>query len=262
MIRRWLREPLVHFLLAGAAIWLGFALWGEPADPASRTIVLSKERQAGLALGFERMMGRAPTDAELDTLIARYVREEVLYREALRLGIDGDDAVVRRRMAGKMDELAAARAETERADEATLERWRSDHRERFAEGGRISFEQAYFPTEQAARAALGQGSEPRGEPISLPRSVEGASPRIVSETFGRQFARAIGPLEAQPGWQGPIPSGFGWHLVRIAAREPGSLPPLPAIRAEVEADWRSATMAARRERAYRLLRDAYRVEVE
>ncbi|HCO45837.1 MAG TPA: peptidyl-prolyl cis-trans isomerase, partial [Erythrobacter sp.] len=97
MIRHWLRDPLAHFLIAGAVIWAGLALVGEPVDPASRTIELSRERQAGIAFGFERMMGRAPTDAEMDSAIKRWVREEVLYREALRLGLDEGDAVVRRR---------------------------------------------------------------------------------------------------------------------------------------------------------------------
>ncbi len=261
MIRRWLREPLVHFLAAGAAIWLGFALWGEPVDPASRTIVLSKERQADLALGHERMMGRAPTDAELDTLIDRFIREEVLYREALRLGLDRDDAVVRRRLASKMDALATASAETEQVDEPTLARWRADHSDRFAQDGGVSFDQAYFPTEQAARAAL-EGGEVRGEPIALPASVEDFPRRRLVATFGRQFAREVDALAVAPGWQGPIPSGFGWHLVRLSAQTPGAIPPLAQIHEAVEADWRSATIAARRERAYRLLRDAYRVERE
>ncbi len=261
MIRRWLREPLVHFLLAGAAVWMGFALRGEPADPASRTIALTRERQAGLAIGFERMMGRAPTDAELDRLVERFIREEVLYREALRLGIDRDDAVVRRRLATKMDELATAGAETERVDDARLEAWLASHPERFTEGAELSFEQVYFASESAARAARSQ-ADPHGEPISLPREADGlARPELV-ERFGQQFARGIAQLEVRPGWQGPVASGFGWHLVRLTARRPGRLPPLAAIRDEVEADWRSATMVERRERAYRLLRDAYRIEVE
>lgn len=261
MIRQLLRDPLAHFLVAGAIIW-GVVAWrGEPVDPAERTIVVSRERQAGIALGFERMMGRAPTDAELDTAIGRWVREEVLYREALRLGLDQDDSVVRRRLATKMDELAGAEAEAVPASEAVLKRWRTTHAADYAEGGALTFEQAYFPTEEAARAALASGDR-QGRPISLPRRLEARPPAEVTAQFGRQFSAGLAQLAPGAQWQGPVPSGFGWHLVRLDAREAGRVPPLPAIRERVESDWRSATVAERRQRAYGLLRDVYRVEIE
>lgn len=261
MIRDLLRDPLAHFLLAGAAIWGIVTLVGDPVDPAERTIVLSRERQAGLALGFERMMGRAPTDAELDAAIDRWLREEVLYREALRLGLDQGDAVVRRRLATKMDELAGAEAETVRPDTAVLEQWLEDHRDDYAEGGAVSFEHAYFSTEQAARTALEAGDF-AGQAISLPRRLEDADTKAVGAQFGRPFARQLAQRAADGTWQGPLASGYGWHLVRITRREDGRVPPLSAIRDRVENDWRSATMAERRQRAYRLLRESYRVEVE
>lgn len=261
MIRKALRDPLAHFLLAGAAIWGALALIGDPVDPASRTIHLTRERQAGIALGFERMMGRPPTDAELDAAIARWVREEVLYREALRLGLDEGDAVVRRRLATKMDELAGAEAEMAQPSEAVLEQWRADHAGKFERGGVVSFEQAYFTTQAAARAAL-KRPDPQGQPISLPRSVNRKSPGEVAAVFGREFSDALSDAEAGSEWQGPFLSGYGWHLVRFTRREEGRVPPLSEIRERVEADWRSATIAARRARAYDLLREAYRVEIE
>lgn len=256
-----LRDPLAHFLLAGAAIWGILALVGEPVDPASRTIELTRERQAGIALGFERMMGRPPTDAEMDAAIARWVREEVLYREALRLGLDEGDAVVRRRLATKMDELAGAEAEIAQPSDAVLEQWRTEHAGDYERGGLVSFEQVYFTARDAARAAL-EASDPQGETISLPRSMTRKSLGEVSSVFGREFVDALSHAEASPEWQGPFASGYGWHLVRFTRREEGRVPPLSEIRDRVEADWRSATGAARRERAYALLRAAYSVEVE
>ncbi|WP_417321569.1 peptidyl-prolyl cis-trans isomerase [Erythrobacter aureus] len=261
MIRKLLRDPLTHFLLAGAAIWGVLALIGDPVDPASRTIELSRERQAGIALGFERMMGRPPTDAEMDAAIARWVREEVLYREALRLGIDQGDAVVRRRLATKMDELAGAEAEVVRPTDALLNEWLADNAERYAEGGTVSFAQAFFPTEQAARDALGAAS-PQGKAISLPKSVGAMELAQVEAVFGREFAFGLAALSIGEAWQGPIRSGFGWHLVRVDRRTAGSVPAPEAIRDRLEADWRSATIAERRQRAYEVLRAAYTVEVE
>ena len=261
MIRGALREPLVHFLLAGAVIYLGLAWFGNPVDPASRTITLGDEHRAGLALGFERTTGRPPTDAEMDGLVERWVREEVLYREALRLGLDDGDAVVRRRLSTKMNELAGASAETASVGEETLQSWLEDHPERFADDGSVSFDQRFFASEDAARQALAD-SEPRSAPISLPESLASKSTREVREIFGQQFAQGLSGLDPSEDWQGPIPSGFGWHIVRLTDRKNGAVPPLAAIRDRVEADWRNATIAERREAAYRVLRDAYRVETE
>ena len=261
MIRGLLREPLVHFLLAGAAIYLGLFWFGNPVDPASRSISLGDEERAGLALGFERSTGRPPTDAEMDGLVERWVREEVLYREALRLGLDQDDAVVRRRLSTKMDELASASAETASASEEVLQDWLERNPQRFADDGSMSFDQRYFASEDAARQALGR-NEPGGAPISLPPSVEGKDLREVREIFGQQFSEELAQLRPGGEWQGPVPSGFGWHLVRLRHRETGKVPPLSEIRDRVEADWRNATITERREEAYRLLREAYRIETE
>ena len=261
MIRKALRDPLTHFLIAGAAIWGVLALVGEPVDPASRTIELSRERQAGIALGFERMMGRPPTDAEMDAAIERWVREEVLYREALRLGLDEGDAVVRRRLATKMDELAGAEAEVTTVSDEMLERWLANHASLYTRDGSVTFEQLYYSTEAAAKRAARQ-SEPEGEAISLPYAMSLAKRDDVADIFGRAFADALWDAKVRPGWHGPLTSGYGWHLVRVTGRTEGRTPKIAEIREEVEADWRSATIAARRERAYAVLREAYSVEIE
>ncbi|MBX7539688.1 peptidyl-prolyl cis-trans isomerase [Qipengyuania sphaerica] len=261
MIREALRDPLAHFLIAGAAIWGVLALAGDPVDPAGRSIELSREKQAGLALRFERMMGRAPTDAELDAQIANWVREEILYREALRLGLDDGDPLVRRRLAAKMDELAAAQAEMVRPDEETLRDWYRDNGGQFETGGVLNFEQAWYPSEEAALAAKSE-ERPRGEPISLPRTVVRNSPDEIAKLFGSDFAQEVTALRSGPGWQGPVRSGYGWHLVHLYQREEGRIPPFEEVREAVERDWRSRTIQARREKAYQLLRDAYEIDIE
>ncbi len=260
MIRTLLRDPLAHFLLAGAAIWGALALIGDPVDPASRTIELSRERQAGIALGFERMMGRPPTDAEMDAAIARWVREEVLYREAMRLGVDQGDAVVRRRLATKMDELAGAEAEVATVPETTLGSWLHAHRERFSEGGRYTFSQEFYPDEEALHEALDGEGPAGGHATVLPPRMIGANYDQIAAVFGSDFAGTIGKRTQVGSLQ--IESGYGFHVVDLERIEEGRTPPLAEIRERVEADWRSSTIAARRERAYEVLREAYTVEVE
>lgn len=260
-MRQLLRDPLAHFLLAGAVIWGLLSLGGDRVDPAERSITLTREQQAGLALGFERMMGRAPTDTELDGRIEQWLREEVLYREALRLGLDEGDPVVRRRLAAKMDELAGAQAELAQPSEEVLRGWFRENGAAYVTGGALTFEQAWFGTEDAARAALSGGAT-RGQPISLPRNVDGLSKEDVIRTFGEEFAAELEQLEASPGWQGPIRSGYGWHLVRLISREAGSTPPFEEVREAVERDWRSATIETRRREAFDILRESYAIEVE
>ena len=261
MIRKALRDPLTHFLLAGAAIWGVLALAGEPVDPAERSITLSREQRAGLALAFERTMGRAPTDAELDARVDQWVREEVLYREALRLGLEEGDPVVRRRLATKMDELAGAEAELARPTEEQLAEWYRDSGTEYERGGILDFEQAWFPAREAALAARGQDL-PKGETTSLPSTMAKADREDIARVFGTAFADEMLALSVSRDWQGPIRSGYGWHLVQLYQREDGSVPPLEEVRDRVERDWRSRTIQARREKAYQLLRDAYTIDIK
>lgn len=263
---RWTREPLVHFLIAGSLIFLFFAWKGEPVDPASRSISIDREQQVQLALSFERTMRRAPTDAELDNLIERHVRDEVLYREALRLGLDQGDAVVRRRLSQKMDMLASARAETAVPSEEVLQAWLGRHPERFADEVEYSLDQIWFASQPAARAGLvriGEGADWRevGERISLPMSVEAERRGEIFTQFGEGFVGELDQLVASLDWQGPILSGLGWHLVRLRERQVGAVPTLNNVRERVENDWRSSTISQRRDEAYQLLRDAYQVDI-
>ncbi|WP_336987361.1 peptidylprolyl isomerase [Altererythrobacter aquiaggeris] len=262
----WTREPLVHFLIGGLLLFAFFAWRGVDVDPASRSIDISREQQARIALQFQQTMQRPPTDGELDMLVDQYVREEVLYREALRLGLDNDDAVIRKRMAQKMDYLAASRAETQQPDDAVLEKWLARHPARFAPDSRFSFDQLWFAQGPAARdamAQLGAGAswEGQGEQISLPRSVESASRSDLIARFGSEFVGQLGTAPLNE-WTGPLRSGFGFHLLRLRKASTGPVPPLAEIRERVANDWRAETMANRREEAYRILRRGYDVSLE
>lgn len=265
--KRWLREPLVHFALAGAAIFAVLGWRTGPDDPASRTIHLTREDQARLSANFADVMGRPPTRAELDGVVATWVRDEVLYREALRLGLDDGDAVIRKRLAQKMDTIAASAADAESPDEATLAKWLADHPERFAQDMTLTFDQLYFSSRSravVAKTLLGGGADWTrvGDPVSLPASFRDASQSTVAAEVGEDFARTLGRLPPAREWQGPVESALGWHLVRLSAREPGTLPPLSAIRDRVESDWRAETGRTRTDAAYKVLRDAYAVKID
>jgi hypothetical protein len=260
----------VHFLVGGALL---FALFGEVAGPGadrSERIVVSQDQVAMLVQSFERTWMRPPGEAELRGLIDDFVTEEVLYREALALGLDRDDLIVRRRMRQKMEFLNDGLSERE-PDDAELRAYLEANAERFAVEPRFSFEQVFVsaerpgsPDERAARllARLADGEDPAGlaDPTLLPRSLTQATPREVAAAFGASFAQAL--AEAPEGrWSGPVASSFGLHLVRVGAREPGRAPALEEVRGAVAREWAASERTQERERFYDELRARYEVEV-
>lgn len=269
----WLKEPLVHFLIGGLLIYALFASRGEPVDPASRSLEISRQDQAQLSLAFEKTMGRAPTDAELDRQVERFVREEVLYREALRLGLDANDGVVRRRMAQKMDLIAGAQAEAAVPSDQTLEDWYEAHPERFTDDAKYSFDQIFKTDRTRAEQLMTQLNQSSTEvdfaahsdPISLPKTVKNLSRKEVLDRFGEQFLSKIDQISPKLAWKGPIQSGFGFHLVRLTAREISEPAPFDELneteKLKVENDWRTSTIADRKSRGYTILRDAYDIEI-
>ncbi len=256
------REPLLHFLLVGAALYGVHRLVAtEPADPP---IVVDEAFVAGLERQQVQRTGRAPEDdATTEALIDEHVREEVLFREALRLGLERDDPIVRRRLVQKMELLLSAAAEPEEPGDEVLRAHLDAHPERFARSERLAFTQVFFSTErradaradaEAARAALVEGSDPTalGDPLPLGRRQPPVAPAAIAGRYGEAFAEAVGALETGT-WSAPIESPLGLHLVRLESREPGRAPALEEARAEVERDWRREKRSERLEAAIRRL---------
>jgi peptidyl-prolyl cis-trans isomerase C len=267
-----LKEPLVHFLIGGALLFAFFTWRGEDVDPESRTITISEKQVSQLAANWAQIWRREPSAQELDGLIRDYVKEEVYYREGLRLGLDQDDAIIRRRIRSKMEYLAAAEVENSIVDEPVLQAWYQNNRARYAQDSRFSFDQIYImandPDQAQARSKailgeLGKGADWQtlGDPLSAPRTLEQQDQRKIATNFGDGFAASLATVKGDA-WQGPIRSGFGLHLVRVRDVEPGKLSPLAEVRQQVENDWRSATTKDREAKAYQALLDGYRVRIE
>lgn len=265
-----LRDPLVHFLAGGALL---FALYARVngGEPDEGRIVVSEARVASLASGFERTWMRPPSPDELRALVDDYVREEILYREALALGLDRDDLVVRRRMRQKMEFLNAEIADLAEPTREELESYLEAHPERFREPERWSFQQVFVSpdrsgdVEERARALLARlraapDAGVDGDPTLLPPGLEGASAEEIARTFGTGFAAEL--ARAPEGrWGPPIASAYGLHLVRVTGREPGRLPDLDEVRSTVEREWTAERRRESEERFYRDLRQRYEVEV-
>ncbi len=263
LIARALREPLLHFLLIGLAV---FALYrseaGPPVADAQRVIDVTPAAVDRLAAQFESVWRRAPTEDELAALLDDHVREEVYYREALALGLDRDDTVIRRRLRQKMEFLGDVGASALAPDEAALRAHFEAHPDRFTPDPRVTFRQVFLGDADPAPtlAALAAGAEPGGlgRPTLLPPALEAATPTAVDGTFGTGFYDAVAGLDANV-WSGPVMSGFGAHLVQVLASEPATPPPFEAVRAAVEADWRRDSADELREAQFRALKDRYEV---
>jgi len=267
-----LREPLVHFLILGAVLFLVFDLTSETDQPGERRIVVTPGQVERLAGQFSRTWLRDPTPQELDGLVERYVRSEIYYREALAMGLGQDDPYVRNRLALKLEVLLDdLSAEAEPGDEE-LTRFLAAHAERFAEPARLSFQQVYLnPAQHADPAAEAQrllgllrdGADPGalGDVSLLVPGLDSATPEEIARQFGEDFAAALLALEPG-GWRGPVRSSFGLHLVRVTQRQPARQPVLAEIRDAVLVEWRDQRRREAREQAYQRLRERYDIVMQ
>jgi hypothetical protein len=264
-----LREPLVHFLIIGAVIFGLFGLTQDPVDTQAKQVVVSEGDVERLAARFSRTWMRPPTEAELDGLIEGHVREEIYYREALALGLDRDDAMVRQRMRQKLEFLLEDLNAGAEPSDADLHRFLDEHPERFALPARISFQQVYLNPDRhsdldAATSALAQAlnsgvaAPDLGDRIMLGHAFESVTPREIARLFGEGFAQAVTALEPG-GWIGPVDSGLGRHFVRVTARQPGRLPKLEAVREQVAVEWQARHTRQQKEATYQRLREGYEV---
>ncbi len=267
MISRWIRsalhEPLVHFLIAGTALFAFSGYYGG-VDPGERRIMLDQKSVMRLADQWQQTWRRQPSANELDGLIREYIKEEVYFREAIRLGLDADDPIIRRRLRSKMEFLATAQIENAVPSDAELFRFYATNKARYATDPGYSFDQQYYgEDERGARKAitlLNRGENVPAPHIPLPAKMEKAGRGDIARTFGKDFADRLGRLPADK-WSGPVRSGYGWHTVRIRAVDASKLPPLPEVAQRVRNDWRAETKATREAASYQTLLDGYTISI-
>jgi hypothetical protein len=276
-MKRILREPLLHFLLLGAGLFTAYGLLSKPGSgDAPRKIVVTVGQIEHLAAGFAKTWQRPPSDAEIKGLVDDWVREEIATREALALGLDRDDTVIRRRLRQKLEFVSddiAAQAEPTDAD---LNAYLQAHPESFRVEPRFTFSQVYLDpakhgdklirdtTQLLARlkqAGAKADSSALGDSFLLEHTFESATTREIAQQFGEEFAAKLGELS--PGqWQGPVESGYGVHLVLVSERTEGRLPELAEVHDVVRREWANAQRLEGNERFYQELLKRYAVTIE
>jgi PPIC-type PPIASE domain len=273
-LQKILREPLVHFLVLGAGLFVLYGVVEKLADESSDRIVVTEAKIGNLAGLFERTWRRPPTAAELDGLIEDHVKEEIFYREALALGLDRDDTVIRRQLRLKMQFISEDFAPQTEPTEDELRAFLAEHADRFRSPSRVSFTQVYLSPDRRGEdawsdaerlliALSGGKSDPAeaGDPFLLEQDYRDLGAPDIERLFGGTFAAQVAELPVGR-WSGPVESGYGLHLVLVRDRTDARLPDLTEIRDAVANEWRAVRKEEANRAFYEALRARYEVTVE
>ena len=264
-------EPLVHFLLIGAAIFVFYGLTRDVASEAPNRILVTQGQQEQLVANFNRTWLRAPSKDELAGLVDNYVREEVFYREAMAMGLDQDDPMVRRRMRMKL-EFILEDLSSETVADADLAVFLQKHPEKFRAETQLSFQQVFLDPkkrkdiEADARELLtrlnnGTSANSVGDSTLSPYEYKLVTHRDITRSLGEGFADEI--AELSPGdWTGPVYSAYGAHLLKVSERIEARLPALAEIRDLVQREYLVVLKQQQKDLVYEKLRDNYEVTVE
>lgn len=266
------REPLVHFLLIGAVLFLVFGLRQDEDGAAPNRIQVDNGQVEQFVARFKRTWLRSPTDSELTGLIDGYIRDEVYYREALAMGLDQNDAVVRQRMRMKLEFLLEDLAAEQAVSDELLNAFMQRNPDKFRLETQLSFDHVYLNPDnrqelagdlKAVLARLQNGAPPEteGDRLLVSPTYETVSESEIRRIFGKSFAQQL--VELDPGgWIGPFYSGYGAHLVKVSAKQEGRSLTLEEIRAEVEYEYLVERRQELKDATYRKLREGYEIVID
>jgi len=264
-----MREPLLHFLVAGAGLFLLFEIVSEPETTGDEQIIVTSGHIEHLSSLFVKTWQRPPSDVELRGLIDSYILEEVLYREATAIGLDQDDTIIRRRLKQKMEFLVDDFSAADPSD-ADLQKFLDDDPERFRIDARISFEHVYLVDAEAnaidATLAALQSGDPLDPGIAvpsglLPRRFADAPETLISGQFGENFKDAVFALGVGK-WEGPVESPFGVHLVKVEQIDEGRVPSVSENRKVIERDWLADRRRSAQKALFDQLKAKYSITIE
>lgn len=268
---QWIRDPSIQFTVIGVLLFAINSFFQQGAEGDGEEIIVTQNRIQHLSNIFERGWQRPPEPQELQGLIDDYVREEVLYREAVKMGLDQNDTVIRRRMRMKMEFLAKDLVEAVAPPEQVLEDYYAANLAHYTAPAQYTFEQVFLDSDKRAEVAedarivltkLTAGKDPRslGDSNLLQYRFEQVTSERIDRLFGADFSRQFDGLEIGQ-WNGPLTSAYGEHLVRISAATPQHQPDFGEIRDNVLRDWQLEEQKSILEAQYQTLRDNYRIRI-
>jgi peptidyl-prolyl cis-trans isomerase C len=273
-----LREPLLHFLLLGAVFFLVYFWLNPPAeDFAGNQIHVGQNDIDRFVQIFQKQWNRKPTRQEIDGLVRAHLKEEILYREALALGLEKDDTIVRRRLAQKMEFLITDVIVPTDVEDSELMAFYQKHSERYTRAARMSFRHIYFNPDRRGERLLDEANatlttlqttnadmdvpDEYGDRFMLQLQYNQKSTDEIAREFGREFADNLVGLTPNT-WQGPIKSGYGVHLVYIQQRDAASVYPFSEVRERVKNDYLFDLKQARNDEMLEKLKLRYEITIE
>ncbi len=270
-MRKLFREPLAHFVLLGALLFIGHGLWARYVAKSDYTITVDPAEIQRQSQIFATENGRPATDEDIEGLLFAYVEEQVLMREAQRLGLDEDDTIIKRRLAQKMRFMISDVGAPPLPKEVELQAYFEASKAQFIEPQKYSFRHIYFSPasretiEADAKAALQIVDEDNwqtlGDPFILSRTYKTATQTQITRDFGRDFAASIPELK-QGMWLGPIESALGLHIVHLDSVAREVTPTFEQARPAVEAAWADEASRAANEKRLEDLMRKYKVVVD
>ena len=273
-LKRAVREPLVHFLAIGAALFVVNGIINGPDEgPTAEVVTISEGRVNQIAESFILLSGRLPTREEVESLVDDFVSEEVGYREAVAMGLDADDTIVRRRMRQKLEFLIEDAAASDQPAQADMQAWLDKHPEQYHLPERRAFRQVLFSADkrgagaardaEAALASLRANADPAklGDTSMLPAAAPLTTQEGVTGLFGPDFSAALFAHEGE-GWFGPIASPYGQHVVKVLDVEKGRAVALSDVADRVSADIVESRRNDARDAFHARMRDRYHIRIE
>lgn len=273
IFKKTLRDPITHFVLIGLALVAINHVWANYQGEQSRTITVSEAELDRLSALWANTAGRLPTGEDKQQIIDQFVQQEVLVREAERLGLGDDDTIIQRRLAQKMDFLVSGESKAANPTDAQLEQWFKQNRDKFAAPERRSFVHIYLSPEKHGGAietvaastlhAVQSGTDWKslGDPFIQKRSYAALPESEVTRLFGPDFASAMFKLDAGQ-WSRPIGSAFGLHLVRIESIDKAAEARFEPIKAEIAVAWQEDQSGKAKQAALQKLVSGYDVVIE
>ena len=273
-----LREPLLHFMFIGAVIYLLYGVFAEPLPEADdKTIVVTAGEIEWMQTAWQKRWNRPPTAEEFDGLIQQYIKETVLYREALTMGLNQHDQVIRRRLAQKLEFLAKDLVALTPPTEEELSAYFDLHRERYQEPALYTFTQVFVDPDKRGDSTLDDAEVIKTSLIAQGDAVEDPGalgddfmlqnyyPQKdlveIQKQFGSGFTESLAKLS--PGqWHGPVLSGYGVHLVYISSVSEPPAQVLADVRERVVQDWEMERGEELNDKFYASLREQYTVVIE
>ncbi len=252
---KFFREPLVHFLIIGAAIFVLYGFMGrQDVEEQERAITITAGEIGWLTDTWEKRWNRPPTAEERDGLIQQYLREMILYREAVAMGLDKDDTVIRRRLAQKLEFLSQDLITPQPPSEDELQSYFEAHIDRYQAPDLITLTHVFIDPDKRGNQTLvdaevikkqlqalkepPQDARSYGDPFMLQSYYPERSEAELLKLFGSGFARSVFELAPQQ-WQGPVLSGYGTHVVYVHDHQKSAPPTFAEAEAQVRQDWES-----------------------